>query len=249
MFQNLQLLREKPNFSASALLTIDALAPLSLVTSMPGKYYRGQPEPTDDMLYGLLENALGWHLTGKTDTARDNLVNQMARKHNLEAQASGVGFKSLLQFHVRFACRYVPSVVHYDDYWAQHLRGGSFFEGSREYDYRAIALMNAKRAGHIAIEDKSEERGFSKDPAKLYAFQDGDGVHPNVLRPYFPQYYASPTPRGYVLPSGPYCYRIETSAALSYQLAQALENPAAPLYLGSSDGWVEVSYEELEESL
>jgi CRISPR-associated protein Cas5 len=62
---DLNFLLEEPDFSTKAKLTIDALAPLSMVTSMPGKYYRSQPEPTDEMLYGLLENALGWHISTK----------------------------------------------------------------------------------------------------------------------------------------------------------------------------------------
>ena len=56
---NLDFLLEPPVFSARGKLTIEALAPLSMVSSMPGKYYRSQPEPTDAMLYGMLENALG----------------------------------------------------------------------------------------------------------------------------------------------------------------------------------------------
>ena len=242
---DLNFLLQPPDFSARAMLTVDALAPLSMVTSMPGKYYRSQPEPTDEMLYGLLENALGWHITGKTDVERDKLAKKLAKRHRTSGKISGIGFMSLLQFHVRITTRVIPPLLHYDDLWSQHLRGASFVGGSRNYDYRAIPLMNAERAGRVRIADLSEERGYSKDSEKLTNFQEGDGIHPNVIRPYFPQYYASPTPREYVIPQGAYRYRLEMSAEISRLLAEALENPVAPLYLGSSDGWVEVSYEEL----
>jgi len=96
---DLNFLLEDPDFSTKAKLTIDALAPLSMVTSMPGKYYRSQPEPTDEMLYGLLENALGWHISTKE---RNELLKQLKKKHNQELYESGVGYASLLQFHLRF---------------------------------------------------------------------------------------------------------------------------------------------------
>ncbi|MFL6215833.1 MAG: hypothetical protein ACJ74J_18260 [Blastocatellia bacterium] len=253
MKRDLSFLLQPPDFSMRAVLTIDALAPLSMVTSMPGKYYRSQPEPTDEMLYGLLENALGWHITGKTDASRDKLVKKLAQRHRVEERKSGVDFKSLLQFHVRFTTRVRPPLLHYDDLWSQHLRGASFVGGSRNYDYRAIPIMNLHSQKAMPPGSKKEKRKIDfndkaeadKDPTKITTFQEWDTIHLNVVRPYFPQYYASPTPREYVIPQGAYRYRLETSKVISRHLGDALENPTAPLYLGSSDGWVEVNYEEL----
>lgn len=237
---DLRFLLQEPVFDTRALLTIEALAPLSMVTSMPGKYYCCQPEPTNEMLFGLLENALGWHLC---DKERKALLQKMQQKFNAEARATGVGFKSLLQFHVRFTASVIPPLLNYDDYWAQHLKGASFVGGSRTYDHRAIPIMNAIRGGQITVNDTSKA---NKDASKIHDFQNGDVVHLNVLRPYFPQYYASPTPRGYVIPKGNYQYRVETSATLAGHISAALLSPIAPLYLGSNDGWVEASWEVIE---
>jgi CRISPR-associated protein Cas5 len=239
---DLNFLLHPPNFSARAILTIEALAPLSMVTSMPGKYYRSQPEPTPEMLYGLLENALGWHVA---DKERNELRKKLERKLNQNVFETGVGFVSVLQFHVRMATTSLPPVMHYDDLWSQHLKGGSFLGGSRNYDYRVIPLINAQRSGRITIGDGSEAKGFSKDPNKLTDFKDGDNIHVNVVRKYFPQYYSSPTPREYVIPQGTYKYVLETSLHLAELIGQAVENPAAPLYLGSNDGWVEATWEVL----
>ncbi len=236
---DLDLLSQPPEFSTRSSLTIDALAPLSMVAKMPGKYYRSQPEPTDMMLLGLFENALGWHLNAPE---RDALLKYLEKRHKSRAGRSGVGYASLLQWHVRFSMRHIPDAMHYDDLWAQHLRGSSFADGSRNYDRSAIPLMNAKRRGDITTGDTADA---GKDAALLGGFQSGDKVHLNVLRPHFPQYYISPTPREYVVPSGPYRYTVETSPALAQRLSQAIENPAAPLYLGSNDGWVEATWEAL----
>lgn len=229
-------LNNHPDFSSVAILTIDSLAPLSMVAKMPGKYYRSQPSPTDEMLYGLLENALGWHIAEKD---RNEVIKQLQKKHGKTARESGVGYRSLLQFHLRFGLSQMPQVMHYDDYWSQHLSGPSFVGGSREYDTRAIPLMNAVAGKKVTINDRAEAK---KESELLTTFQEGQTVHLNVLRPYFPQYYISPTPREYVVPDGPYRYRVETSAELASMIAEAVDDPAAPLYLGSNDGWVDVHW-------
>ena len=105
--------------------------------------------------------------------------------------------------------------------------------------------MNAQRAGDVIIGDGSEAKGFSKNPDKIYTFEKSDNVHINVVRDLFPQYYASPTPREYVLPKGAYKYIVETSLNLENMICQAINAPAAPLYLGSNDGWVDVEWEAL----
>ena len=74
---NLDFLLEPPEFSARGKFTLDALAPLSMVASLPGKYYRSQPEPTDAMLYGMIENALGWHVSTKE---RSELSKKLKKK-------------------------------------------------------------------------------------------------------------------------------------------------------------------------
>lgn len=237
---NLNLLELPPHFLTVAILTVDALSPLSMVAKMPGKYYRSQAAPTDDMLYGLLENALGWHISEKD---RNDLIKRIQKKHGKTAQASGVGFKSLLQFHLRFGIRVeTPSeaVLRYDDYWSQHLRTGGleFFGGSREHDARLIPLVNAAAEKQISLTDS----GGVRDEEAIGDFRPGDKINFSVVRPYFPRYYVTPTPREYVVPATAYQYRVETSPDVAEMIADALEDPAAPLYLGSNDGWVEATW-------
>ena len=237
---NFSFFLEEPQFSIRGKVAIDALSPLSMVSSLPGKYYRSQREPTPQMLYGLIENALGWHIS---DKERKEIEKKLKMKFGTELEKSGVGFVSILQFHLRFSTSVVPPLLHYDDLWAQHLKGGSFLGGSRNYDNQAIKIMNAERAKRIAIDDKGAS---SKDADKLHNFQDGDKVHVNVVKPYFPQYYVSPTPREYVIPQGEYIFVAETSESLAGMIKNAFENPSAPLYLGSNDGWVEARWENFE---
>lgn len=234
----LDLLSPPPDFAASGILEVSPLAPLSMVAKLPGKYYTSQSQPTEAMLLGVLENALGWHIG---EVERGQLIKNLEKKHKGKAQASGVGFRSLLQWHIRFGVMVVPTLLHYDDLWTQHLRGNTFVDGSRNYDAQAIPIMNAKRAGMVKVVEKASAR---KDAAALTDFQPNEEVNITVLRPYFPQYYSSPTQRGYVEAQGAYQVGVATSAGLAAALRAAVADPAAPLYLGSNDGWVELDWHE-----
>lgn len=237
---DISLLTETPVFSSVAILTIDALAPLSMVAKMPGKYYRSQSAPTNDMLYGLLENALGWHISEKD---RSEIIKSLQKTHGTVAESSGAGFKSVLQFHLRFGLGLATapaSTLRYDDYWSQHLRTGGleFFGGSREHDAKLIPLVNAAAEKRVSLTDS----GGVRDQDAISNFQMGDKINLSVVRPFFPRYYVTPTPREYVVPSAPYQYHVETCEAIAAALKSAFNDPAAPLYLGSNDGWVEATW-------
>jgi CRISPR-associated protein Cas5 len=221
MTLDLNFLLEPPDFSTRAMLTIDALAPLSMVTSMPGKYYRSQPEPTDAMLYGLLENALGWHIEKKV---RNELKKRLEKQFNKTAIESGVRFVSLLQFHLHFAVSVTPITrIRYDDLWSQHMKGSDerHTGGSRERDYRANEIL-------VEVRDGKHELNMGE------------------MIKFHPHYYISPTAREYIVPQGEYKYRVETSSVIANLFLDAISNPAAPLYLGSNDGWVDAMWEVLK---
>lgn len=226
------LFYDKPDFSTSAILTIEAMAPLSMVSSLPGSYFRSQPYPTEMMMLGLFENALGLHLV-------DELREELRKKHKFQWRRSRSRFQSILQNHIRFSgSRILPAVMHYDDLWAQHLRNAAFISGSRTYDWRVIPALNADRQKDISI---AERAGYSKESKKVTEFEEGDEIHINPFREFFPQYYPSPTPREYVVWDGPFKVRFETGDALLSALMNACCEPVGPLFLGSNDGWVDAS--------
>ncbi|PSQ80681.1 MAG: hypothetical protein BRD40_04120 [Bacteroidetes bacterium QS_1_65_9] len=249
------------NRTASGKLVVEALKPLSMTTAQPGTYYRSQPAPTEAMLYGMLENALGWHFPEKVrknvlEELRKAAKNELGRGHDLkktpwitgdEDEASGVGFQSLLQHHLKFTGpHFEPVTVHFDDLWARHVHGKStnFPGGSRNSDYRIEHVVNLEKQGDIAFGDRT---GYDiRDPGALPDVEAGDKVHVKAIRPHFPMYYDSPTPREYVIPKRPYQYRVEATPTVADLAAEALEDPAAPLYLGTNDGWVNARWETLD---
>ena len=252
---------EPPQLDVTATLTIEALAPLSMSASQPGTYYRSQRAPTRHMLYGLLENAMGIHLPAnerkKTlKKLRKAAKKKLGRGHELKKTPwikgrsdaeSGSGFVSMLQHHLTFNTAILPEVKSFDDLWARHTHGSgtSFPGGSQHHDVRLTSLVNRSSSGDISFGDRASYD--IRDPEELTKeVPDGAKVHVKAIRPQFPQFYSSPTPREYVIPQNAYRYRIQTTETLAQQVQDALEDPAGPLYLGTNDGWVEARLDILQ---
>jgi CRISPR-associated protein Cas5 len=294
---DLSFFLEPPKRTATGKLVIEALKPLSMTTAQPGTYYRSQPAPTEAMLYGMIENALGWHFPetvrkGVLKGLRKAAKKKLGRGHELkktpwitgdEDETSGSGFQSLLQHHLAFpGPHFEPATVHFDDLWARHVHGKStnFPGGSRYSDYRVERIVNLEKSEEISFTDNKitdchiqrpyqieELRSSSKRnlASARPAFPGGHKgpapddirqvkklteaklkVHVRAIRPSFPMHYDSPTPREYVIPARPYQYRAEATPTVASLLADALEDPAAPLYLGTNDGWVNARWEPLD---
>ncbi|MEO0743508.1 MAG: hypothetical protein AAF089_18150 [Bacteroidota bacterium] len=250
-----------PERTVRADLVVEALAPLSLVSAQPGSYYQSAPAPSEVMLLGMIENALGWHL-GYDDrkAALASLQKQAKRAHSKSEWAgspwltakpkellSDSGYLPLLPHHLAFdGLREIPPVLGYDDLWARQQRdpeGRVFFNGSRRYDATIESAITRSKQGHLSFGDRSQHETL--DPREVVAAPDGALIHYKSVRSRFPQYSVSPTPRGYVVPLGVYRFGVSTTPAVSDLIAAALDDPAAPLYLGSNDGWVDAQWEVL----
>lgn len=62
---DLSILERLPELKMQAVLTIRPLAPLSMVSELPGSFYKTMKYPSKKMLCGLFENMLGWHFDNK----------------------------------------------------------------------------------------------------------------------------------------------------------------------------------------
>ena len=63
---DISLLFKNPIKDKEVILTIEPLAPLSMVNTIPGSYYKTQKAPTKFNISGVFENVLGWHLSDNT---------------------------------------------------------------------------------------------------------------------------------------------------------------------------------------
>ncbi|MEM6396718.1 MAG: type I-PGING CRISPR-associated protein Cas5p [Bacteroidota bacterium] len=259
---DLSVLREDPNPGVRGKLFIEALSPLSMVESQPGTYFVTSLKPGRHMIRGLLENAFGWHFN---DAERKEIYSQVSkdvkkanRKNNSyktnpwldgkDKDNSGSTYYSLLRHHVDVLHVSDPTEYQvYDDLWSMHLRdrGMNFYGGSRSYDYRLEELITKLRT---KTEDKAEQyelgdrKGFEKiDLEEAYSTQVRK-IHTQSVRDGFPEYYVSPKKRGYVLPEQVYECRIRVSHGIANLLDRYAEHPCAPLYLGNSEGWINLKW-------
>lgn len=255
---DLSFYKETPELTAKAELTIEALAPLSMVSSQPGTYFRSELAPTRHMVLGMLENALGWHFHGDLRRElRKGLAKVVKKgagrntpfkdstwlKGNLSS--SGSKYESLLDHHVELSLKQAPKTIGYDDLWSMHLhdKGGNFLGGSRAYDAAIEALITATKSSDEGVKvEFGDRKGFERMTLDEALSKRGAKINVAAIREAFPQYYVSPKKRGYVIPKGNYVFEVSTTNTLAQYLAKVLSDPQGPLYLGSNDGWVDVKW-------
>jgi CRISPR-associated protein Cas5 len=230
---DLQILKEKTDLNQMAILYIEPLAPLSLVTALPGAYYRSQREPSDFMIYGLIENLLGWHFT---DSERNPIIKDLKKFHkkqfkiDLIFNKTKVGYNPLLQNHLKIEKLLLkPFISSYEDYWTQHLKDVDerHAKGTRNYDSKLDYEAN------IIYSLPNNER----DKKWRNLFENNNDL--------FPIYYQSPTKREFIIVQGKFGYKINITESLYNHLLNSIKTVENPLYLGTNEGWVHINMEKL----
>lgn len=260
---NVKILLEKPEIDKSAKIIIKPLAPLSMVSDIPGTYYKSQEVPDKYKLCGLFENIMGWHFS-KNDRAKISKkikdFNQKKLKNkDYTPTQSNSGFQPLLFDFFEVGMTYRSHGINYNDLWKRsfsRMDADVHPKGTPNLDYEVLKKKNW-------IKEKEEEQ--SKIKEKLKELKDsGDEVEinnlkgqllPNSTSPLlaffqvykrnYPLYYTSPTLREYIDYSGEEIQmKLVMDSRLFNLLSDALiENSTA--YLGNNEGWVEIKLEEL----
>jgi len=234
MKTDLSILFKKPEKDKHVLLTIEPLAPLSIVSTLPGSYYKSLDKPTKANLCGMFENVMGWHIGGKDRNKILNKMKQVYKKSfknaHFEIETSPVGYTSLLGHLFEIELPFVPSIVaRYDDYWTQQLKhdDARHLKGTANLSYQLI-----KKKRNLKVDDKG------KISDKTYT----DFLKENNLG--FPMYYTSPTPREFIVLEGNYQIKLSMSSHLFQSLEKSLEENNNA-YLGTNEGWVNLLIKEM----
>lgn len=234
MKSDLSILFQKPEKDKQAILIIEPLAPLSIVSTLPGSYYKSLDKPTKANLCGMFENVMGWHIGMKERRAIFKKMKQVYKKSykitDFEIETSAVGYTSLLGHLFKVELPLVPSILtRYDDLWTQQLKhdDSRHLKGTANLSYQ---LIKEKR------NLPTDEKGKISD--KTY----GDFLKKHNSN--FPMYYTSPTPREFIVLEGNYQIKLSMSSYLFESLEKSLqENNLA--YLGTNEGWVDLSIKEI----
>ena len=255
---------DPPELTVSGTLHVTPLAPLSMVTSQPGTYFRSELTPPEHMLHGAIENALGWHFhdSNNEGPSRKDLLKQLAKlakkRHRKNPDygkdhpwlsekpeyTARSKYFSLLQYHLRIEPAAVPDdLMSYDDLWSMHLRdrGMNFVGGSRAYDYRLEHLITRLRTpdGGVEVGDRKE---FERIDLEDLATTEAPKINAGSLGERFPMYYVSPKKRAFVTTRSGYVHRVRTTPGVARLLTEHLSQPTAPPYLGTNEGWVSLEW-------
>ncbi|MCE7057705.1 type I-PGING CRISPR-associated protein Cas5p [Algoriphagus sp. AGSA1] len=230
----LEILEKTPDLNREIILEIEPLAPLSMVSDLPGSYYKTLKSPSKKMLCGLFENILEWHIDAADRKEIVKEIKKIRKKQKVEFHEEGVGsnFLPLLMEYFEVKLEMFPKPIHFDDYWSKAYR-------------RADAIVHPKGTFNISYELIPQKRDLPRNDKKPTQVDDKALERFFLInKEVYPLYYSSPTGREYIFLNGKYKLKIEIDMLLFQMLKEKLESVNIA-YLGNSEGWVDVKMLEL----
>lgn len=224
---DLSILKQVPILETLVRMEIRPLAPLSMVSEMPGSFYKTLTYPNKKMICGLLENLLGWHFDRKlrTDIFNDwkKAMKKQGRAVNIKDYQLGSTYIPLLMDYFDLSekpyLKDFKGVCNYIDLWNKCYRrsdSSMHLNGCKNLDDELIA------------EKQLVFNTYSKDDKENWFKKHIDKV---------PCYYTTPTSREYFDLDANYCIPL----ILDKRLVHLLEKVSNGIcYLGNSEGWVHV---------
>lgn len=236
MIENLDIsiLNKKPELNTEVILEIEPLAPISMVSELPGSYYKTLKSPSKKMLCGLFENILEWHIDAADRKEIIKELKRIRKKQKLEFPEfeTGSSYSPLLMEYFEVKIEVLPAQCHFDDYWSRAFR-------------RSDAIVHPKGTFNISFDLIPKKRTLPRNEKKPSQVDDKslEDFFKNNIEGY-PLYYSSPTGREYVYTNGKYKFKL----AMNIMLFEMIKEKLAYInlaYLGSSEGWVDIKIDKL----
>lgn len=236
---DISILKEEPIKKVEAKLIIEPLAPLSMVSDLPGSYYKSLLYPTKKMICGLFENILGWHFDNNT---RNTIIAEL--KKTRKKQKIDIDYKVFFQgsTYIPLLMEYfdfvsAPTIDHfkalctYDDYWSKAYR-----RADSHLHINGIRYMNADTiADYMAffegIDNNADLKSKEKNSEKDNWFKKHIGE--------FAQYYVSPAKKEFVHLEGQLLFDLLIDDHLYRLLSNCCPQNNVG-YMGNNEGWVNI---------
>jgi CRISPR-associated protein Cas5 len=261
---NLDIIFQKPSLDKKVKLTIMPLAPLSMVSAIPGSYYKTDDIPDKYKICGLFENILGWHFDKEDRLKIHKKIKEHHKKEfkssEYEPQHSASGFQPLLFNFFETGMVLKHQSYFYNDLvkmCARRTDADVHPKGTPNLDYKILKEKKWVRLKEKEIEKyREEKKKLEKDKEKnkdrlkeLESLIPKQGQGPlldlykqNLLQ--FPMYYTSPSVREFAYTEGSIQISLNIHNTLYEALSLSLNN-CSTAYLGNSEGWVEINLEEI----
>ena len=248
---DLGVLFEKPDKNLNALLTIEPLAPLSMVSSMPRSFYNTLREPSKFHICGAFENILGWHFDenfknqhiNKTGETKKNIRSQIKKrveKHlkkldrdfKLEWAISEVGYEPLLEHLFDVGLIGKPPMIVYKDLWKQMRKRSDAYSHPNGTMNISHEIIHRK----MLLEKKKENGTTTNDAITVFYEENRDK---------YPMYYTSVSSREFIsISEGNFKIGLKMNEKLYLELEKALKENNL-VYLGTNEGWVNLKIQKL----
>jgi CRISPR-associated protein Cas5 len=241
---DLKILESPPDLTVKVKLIIEPLAPLSMVSDMPGSFYKSLKRPSKKMLCGVFENLLGWHIdiADRKEIQKDLVKvrqkgikdkdEKKAIKTQIESFQQGSTYIPLLMEYFEIDLVTLPPMMHYNDLWSKSYR-------------RADADVHPKGTMNISYELISEKRERKRDerkPKQIAASELLDLFKNNLGK--FPLYYSTPTSREFIEMNSSTEIILTIDVTVLNAITTSI-NENNCLYIGNSEGWINLKIEEL----
>ena len=227
---DISLLFDPPDIKVQTILIIEPLAPLSMVSDLPGSFYKSEIKPSKIKLCGLLENTLGWHFTVEDRKSIKKKLTKVRQNANgefeIDATHSNVEYFPLLAHLFEIGVIMHEAPLYYSDLWKLQLfrwDGYSHPNGTMNLSYELLGEKNQLRDNDGKISNEQTTKLFEKN------------------RKLFPAYYTSPRQREFIVVKGSYKIQLKLTQKLYILLCETLENNNLG-YLGNSEGWVNIKF-------
>lgn len=238
---DLTILKKIPDLNKSITLEIRPLAPLSMVSEIPGAFYKTLKCPSKKMICGLFENMLGWHFSIKDRKLIFNDWKKLMKKQgkDIKDYQSGSTYIPLLMDYFDIigepSLKNFKACIIYTDLWNRCYRRGDshlHLNGCRNIDEKLIS----ERHNVFAKIDSSGKAFGERDKLKTSWFKENSAK--------VPCYYTTPTTREYIDLNGVYEVHVSIDDALFNLLECAMYGIC---YLGNNEGWVDVTLKTNDE--
>ena len=261
---SLSLLKHAPVLDARINMEIRPLAPLSMISEMPGSFYKTLRYPSKKMICGLIENMLGWHFDRILRKHIFNDWKKVMKKYgksvNIKEYQHGSTYIPLLMDYFELSEK--PSLIDfksictYTDLWTKCYRrddSSKHLNGCKNLDDSLIAEKQAffsnverlkkeaekiKKAKDVSNADKTRiaVKAETAKKEKESWFQEHIGQ--------IPCFYTTPTNREYIDLDAIYNIPLEIDSNLSHILEHACNGIC---YLGNSEGWIHINFKTVEQ--
>lgn len=261
---NLEIVQKRPQLAVYAELLIEPLAPLSMISELPGSYYKTLKIPNKKMICGLLENIIGWHfdLPDRIKISKDIklLHKQWAKQQEKQNSINepiipytnytkGSTYMPLLMdyFEIQNIKPVFSKAVFYDDLWKRSYRRADSADihmgGSSNLSYEIIAKVHQLKNEINDLtkrikEETDKERKKDLEKQKEERKEKKNLFFKNHLE-LFPLYYSTPTKREYIAMEGKYRVELALDTELYNKLKENIQMNNI-CYLGNSEGWVDL---------